>query len=123
MRREPSERLIGFIGAHQAVAKRRRRPLAELVKAAEIEQLAWHAAGTRGVEADLASITDDLGDEAGELGDDDVLAAPDIDELGLRIALHQTEAGIRHVVDIKEFARGKPVSLTTTFFAPASVAS
>src|SRR6266702_5918188 len=100
--------LIRRICALQTIVKRRRRTPAKLVETADVEQLARRAVGTRGVETDFAAVTDDLGDHAGELGDGDVLAGADIDQLRLRIGLHQMHAGIRHVVDIEELAPRRP---------------
>src|SRR5882724_11452437 len=64
-----------------AILQRRRGAPAELCEPADIEQLARRAVGTRRVKTDLAGIADGGGDHARELGDGDVLAGADIDQL------------------------------------------
>ena len=98
---------IGPIGQLNSAIERGACAPAQFSKAADIEQFARRAVGPRGVEADLAGVSDGRGDHSRKFGDRDVLAGADVDQFPVGIIFHQVDAGIRHVVDVKEFpARG-----------------
>src|SRR5258707_2864588 len=79
-------RLFGFaeirpIGQPNSILKRGARAPAQFGKAADVEQFARRAVGPRGVEADLAAVSDGCGHHAREFGDGNVFAGADVDQL------------------------------------------
>ncbi len=84
-------REIPVVGRADAVRERRLRVPAERAQLADVEQLARRAVGLAAVEDERAAEADDLGDQLRELGDRDVLAAADVDDLGRVVALHEEQ--------------------------------
>ena len=79
-----------------------RQPSALMAR--HVEKLARRAVRPRRVERDFAPVADHVGDEAREFADGDVFAGADIEELQVRIAFHDEDAGVGEVVDGEEFA-------------------
>src|SRR2546423_14689213 len=80
---------IGPIGQSNSILKRGACAPAQFRKPADIEQLVRRAVGPRGVEGDLAGISDSRSHQSRELCNRDVLAGADIDQTVARIILHQ----------------------------------
>src|SRR5437773_10419708 len=78
-----------LVGEPDAILQRGRGAPAEFGEPADIEQFSRRAVRARRIEADLAAKAYGLGHHAREFGDGDVLAGADIDQLALRIILHQ----------------------------------
>ena len=71
---------IRLIGELDSFLERGAGAPAKPGKTADVEQFARRPVRPRGVEADLAGVSDGRGDHAGEFGDGDVLAGADIDQ-------------------------------------------
>ena len=80
------------------------RAPAQRIDARNVQKLARRAVGPRRVKLDPAAIADHVGNDAGEFGNGHVLAGSDIEELQIRIAFHDEDAGIGQIVDREEFA-------------------
>src|SRR5436190_2799963 len=96
----------GGISSRQAGAKRRACPPSHASQLAAVEKLARHAVRTRGIEEQLSTIFDHLGNQPGKLRNGDLLAAADIEVLLVRIALENKHTGIREVVHKQKLAQG-----------------
>ncbi len=78
----------------------------------DVHQLAGRAVRLAGVEGNAPLIADDVADHGGEVANGEVLAGTNIDVrqhwlgntgIGLVAQLHDMEAGLRHIVHVKEF--------------------
>src|SRR5262249_17741052 len=91
------------VHAPQPLLQGRLRAPAQCIDGRNIEKLARRAVRPRRVELDFAAKADDPGNHPGKIGDRNVFAGPDIEELQIGIALHDKYTGVGKIVDGKEF--------------------
>jgi len=86
------------------VRKRHRRPPAKVTHPADVEKLAGSAIRFGGVVNNRAGISDDIGDDLGEVANGHILTDTDVDRLRGVVVLQQEQACRREVVDMQELS-------------------
>ena len=94
----------------QGFLERRRRPPAQGEQGRRVESLERHPVGLRGVENQSATIADDIGDEAGDLGDGRLRPVAQVDRVGVSIVTHDENGSIGDVARGDEFASRRPTA-------------
>src|SRR5829696_348094 len=92
------------IGFFQSLLEWGLGPPAERFGEGGVDQLARRAVGSRGVEAQPALVAHDLADQGHQLADRHVIARPEVDDLLVRVVLHEIDHAVSGIVDIEELA-------------------
>ena len=79
--------------------------------------------GLVGVPGEFALESDHVADQLRQLADGDILAAPDINDLGAVIFFEEESAGRRQIVDVEKFAARLARSPDQQLTAPSSFAA
>ena len=78
------------------------------VDARDVQKLLRRAIRPRSVKFNLAAKPDDVGNQAGKVGNGNVLAASHIEKLQIRIKFHNKDASIGEIVDSQKLASWRP---------------
>src|SRR5712691_5937345 len=77
---------------------------AERVHLRNVEQLTRRTVRLRRVPGEFATKSDNLANQLRQLPNRDILAAPDVDDLGAVVSFEEENAGRRKVIDVEKFA-------------------